>query len=208
MTTRRTRTPSDLKFLLNERAVLTGQIRSGVRDCQPLEAEVSKLEARACMLRDQVAAIRAQQARWQECLDAVEDMLREAHPEAAPDAAGVVAAWAGKYGGRGALKTFIHSAIQASPDGISTVALVDAVIGHFHLAVATSEARNRLRHVISKRLHQSKVSGLVRAVRAETRRRQTLWFWNSGPAGDELMRLSREACCDQVSNAVRGEVGG
>lgn len=160
------------------------------------------------MLRDQVSAIQAQQDKWQAGIAAIDDMLRESYPEAVPDSAGVVAAWAGKYGRRGELKAFIHSTVQASPHGVATGALVDAVISHFNLAVTTSEARSRVRHVISKRLHQSKELGLVRADRADKGGQQTVWFWNTGRAGDELMRLSREACCDQVTNAVRGEVDG
>lgn len=80
MTTRRTRTPSDLKFLLNERAALAGLVRSSARDCRPLDAEAAKLEQKAALLRGQVAAIRAQQAKWQAEIAAIDDVLQAHTP--------------------------------------------------------------------------------------------------------------------------------
>lgn len=208
MTSRRTRTPSDLKFLLNERAALVGQIRSGARDCRPLEAEASKLEARARMLRDQVAAIQAERALWQAKLDAIDAVLRQTHREVAPEYSGVVSAWAGKYGRRGELKSFVLSTVRAAPNGVPTGVLVDAVISHFHLALSTSEARTRLRHVISKRLHQSEAQGLLYSVPGQKGGQQTVWRWNTGISAADLARAAMGEADDKSSNPLRGEVGG
>lgn len=208
MTTRRPYTPSDLKFLLSERAVLSGLIRSAARDCQPLEAEAARLEAKAQALRDGVAGVAAQQAKWQAAIAAIDQVLGASHPGVAPGLAGTVSAWAGKYGRRGELKAFIHSTIRATPTGVATGALVDAVIIRFQLALPNSEARSRLRHVISKQLHESKVQGLLHAVRANKGGLPTRWFWNTGVTGAELLQLATEAHRDETAHSLRGEVGG
>lgn len=91
---------------------------------------------------------------------------------------------------------------------MSTRALVDAVISRFHLALPTREARSRLHHVVSKRLHQSKEQGLVHCARDAKGGLQTVWFWNTGPSGDELALLGCGALREPAPDTLRSEVGG
>lgn len=208
MTTRRTRTPSDLKFMLNERAVLCGLLHSGSRDCRALRAELVKLQDRTRTLHEQIAAIDSQKEKWRAEIADIDDVLQASHPGCKADAAGAVSARAGKYGRHGELKAFIHSMLQASPEGVRVRALVEAAAACFHLPLPTTEARARMRRVISKQLHRSMVAGLAHSAPVKEGSQAVLWFWNSASPGDELLRISQEASCDQATDAVRGEVGG
>lgn len=208
MTTRRTRTPSDLKFMLNDRAVLCGLLQSGSRDCRALQSELVKLQDRTRTLQAQIAAIDSQKEKWRAEIADIDEVLQASHPGCKPDAAGAVTARAGKYGRHGELKAFIHSMLQASPAGVRVRSLVEAAAACFHLTLPTTDARARMRRVISKQLHRPMDAGLAHSAPVKEGSRAVLSFWNSAAPGDELLRIARGAPCDQVTNAVRGEVGG
>ena len=82
----RTRTPSALKWLAEERAALAGEL---VR----LDRLLAELEARRCKVQQQ--------------LSFMDGAIRQFDEDLTPEAIRPVNAWKGKYGKRGALKALV-----------------------------------------------------------------------------------------------------
>lgn len=108
----RARTPPVFKWLLNERAALAGE-------AQRLKADLERIQRELPAILGKLAALDA-------TMSAIDPLV-------APDAAGTVKAWAGKYGERGAVKACVLSHLQAAGHSgvdVSTLALqVAAALG-------------------------------------------------------------------------------
>lgn len=216
----RRRTPSELKWLLNERAALTGEQAFLHRHISQLEAKLHKLDSvRAPVARD-LQASQERLTATQQLLSALDATVEMAHPEANPQAAGVVNAWAGRYGRRGALRTFILEQVKtAGPDGISTGELIDRVICQFHLGANLPEERLSVKYSVKNGLRALQSKGLITCTARMQDNGHEMNFWRvcSAPTLSDLRALAalqatgRESSRDRtgsVSDCARGEVGG
>lgn len=176
-TTRGTRTPPVFKWLLNERASLA-------EEALRLQAELERIQLELPAVLGKLAA-----------LDAT---MVAINPVVAPDAAGTVNAWAGKYGERGAVKVCVLSQLRSagiSGIDVSTLALhVAAALG---VDLPTKKDFSLFRrdtvHAVLKR---AKADGLTEVlVAARGGHTPQVWRWRGPHAAPSLAELQdlREA---------------
>lgn len=103
----RTRTPPDVKWLLTERAALAGEHARAVAKQLALQTKRERIEKQLSKVQGQIASTATAAKRAQASLDALDATMGLVNTRLEPTAAGVVSAWAGKYGKRGALGAFI-----------------------------------------------------------------------------------------------------
>jgi hypothetical protein len=157
LSTPRTRTPSDLKWLLNERAALLGDADQFSQGANRARGRLAKAEAALDRIRQQVADLEAQRADKLRAVSALDVVLTGAYPQVRPDAAGVVTTWAGKYGKRGTRKKFVLEFVKAAaPAAVSTAEVLAAVTAEFELLLPTRSDRNKLRAHLRQLLQQEK----------------------------------------------------
>jgi hypothetical protein len=123
------RTPPHLKWLLNERAMLCGEIARRERSIHALQAETATLQVRVSAL-DQTMALFS--------------------PALNPAAAGTVHAHAGKYGSFGGLTAFVREQLQsAGKSGVDTLTLMERAALRFGIELHPPGARKRFKDTIS-----------------------------------------------------------
>lgn len=173
-TTRGTRTPPVFKWLLNERAALAGEAKRLQAELERIQLELPSVLAKLGALDATMAAI---------------------DPAVAPDAAGTVNAWAGKYGERGAVKACVLSHLRSagiSGIDVSTLALqVAAALGvDLPTKKDFSVFRRDTVHAVLKR---AKADGLTEVlVAARGGHTPQVWRWrgpNATPSLAELQEL-------------------
>lgn len=165
------RTPPVFKWLLNERAALAGE-------AQRLKADLERIQRELPAVLGKLAALDATMA----AID----------PLVAPDAAGTVKAWAGKYGERGAVKACVLSHLQAAGKAgidVSTLALqVAAALG---VGLPTKKDFSLFRrdtvHAVLKR---AKADGLTEVlIAARGGHTPQVWRWRGPNATPSLAEL-------------------
>ena len=190
------RTPPFLKWLLNERAAITGDI-----------ARLVDLETALALKRDAVskklltAELKLAEAidkrmKVQVSLDALTRTIEMEYAQANPAAAGVVKARAGKYGAEGSLRTYVTSMIQnAPPGGISTTQLVSSCAQHFKIALWTTAERKGLRFSVKSCIFALRKRGHVASVGNAGLKGAKNWHWTADrvPSFDEMLRVEQEA---------------
>jgi len=120
-TTVYSRIPPPLKWLLNERAMLCGELDRRQRSVQALQAEMITLQVRVSAL-DQTMALFS--------------------PTLNPAAAGAVRAHANKYGSFGGLTASVREQLQSSgKNGVDTVTLMDRAALRFSIDLQPPGAR-------------------------------------------------------------------
>ncbi len=198
----RTTTPPDLKWLLNERAALAGRqagLDSSIAYCRDA---LLKLNAR---MREMEATLAARQVARDEITERVlsfDTVIGLAYRTVRPDAGGVVNAWAGRYGARGALRQFlVDSAKAAHPRAVTTEAIVSAVIQQFSIAIGTPQELRKLRDCVRTRLSemQRKDGFLTSHKIGKTTR---AWRWSSGPTMLDLVAKAAVICGDAADEGA------
>lgn len=175
------RTPSDIKWLLNERAALSGEALQLAERRQRLEARLATVEYRIFAIDRTVELINA----W-----------------VSGNAAGTVRAWKGRYGSRGALREAVSALlIAAAPAPVSTWELSSAIQICFSLEFATRSERtkwkdNSLRACLRSLLADGKVERIHSASYSGSHE-SGQWRWRNGlPSLAELASLSEHACTE------------
>lgn len=145
----RSYTPPHLKWLLNERAALMGE-------ADTLQARIDRLQSQAAMLEQRRHESLAK-------AEALTRAIQRAESRVRPDALGAIRAWAGKYGKRGDLKTYLVETIgQAGATGITTDELIRHTVDHFDLVFDSKEAFKRwARSTLRTRLLRLSSAGVV-----------------------------------------------
>lgn len=158
----RIRAASDLKYLLNESAALRGKVAALDRSGKSLRQRLAKLDAAAAKVRVLLAALDEERCAHLERLRAHDLVLAHVHPGAAD--AGVVNAWVGKYGPRGARKAFLLALIRAAgPRGVTNTEATEAVATEFSVALATWHEKTNLQGSVRRQLAREEAAGrLVR----------------------------------------------
>jgi hypothetical protein len=121
----RTRTPPDLKWVLNERAAVAGELQS-------IEAELARLTAR----KEQLGAL----------LHHLDHVYSQLAPQA-PAVPVLVVSARKRYGGRGNCIGWVRETLQtAYPQAVDTSTLTEAARVAFGLTFANVEQRERFRN--------------------------------------------------------------
>ena len=171
MPTPRTRTPPVFKWLLNERAVLAGK-------AQRLEAELERIQL-------ELPSVLAK-------LGALDATMAAIDPLVAPNAAGTVNAWAGKYGERGSVKACVLSHLRsAGISGIDVSTLALQVAAALGVELPTKKDFSLFRrdtvHAVLKR---AKADGLTEVlVAARGGHTPQVWRWRGANAAPSLAEL-------------------
>ncbi len=172
--TARTRVSPHLKWLLNERAALRG--------------EVDALFAREARTRAELAAIAEERRIRESRLAAIERVLAGAlGSQAGPT---VVNAWTGRYGERGALQTFLLQTLtEHAPHALDTLMLFGLVVNRFELRLETAAERKRYcDNTLRPALRKLQSVGLVEAL--PTRRTgRSVGQWRRTPEARSLAAL-------------------
>ena len=130
-----TRTPPALKWLLNERAAVAGQLKDASTRCRALAIKVTKLQAQLEMCDSKYQEVLASEAAHHATLDALDAAIGLAYEDVRPDAAGTVNSWSGKYGKRGALTEFVGTTLKQAPQsGVDVSTLVNLAAKHFYIS--------------------------------------------------------------------------
>lgn len=120
----RTRTPPELKWVLNERAAIAGELQS-------LDAELTRLAAR----REQLSAL----------LHHLDSVYSQLAPQV-PVVPVLVVNARQRYGGHGNCIAWVRETLQAAyPQTVATSALSEAAMCAFGLNFADAEQRDRFR---------------------------------------------------------------
>ena len=120
----RTRTPSDLKWVLNERAAVAGELQS-------IEAELTQLAAR----KEQLTAL----------LHHLDHVYSQLAPQA-PAVPVLVVNARKRYGGRGNCIAWVRETLQgAYPQALTTSALTEAAQAAFGVEFVDERQRGRFR---------------------------------------------------------------
>lgn len=165
------RTPPVFKWLLNERAALAGE-------AQRLKADLERIQRELPAVLGKLAALDATMA----AID----------PLVAPDAAGTVKAWAGKYGERGAVKACVLSHLQAAGKaGIDVSSLALQVAAALGVDLPTKKDFSLFRrdtvHAVLKR---AKADGLTEVlIAARGGHTPQVWRWRGPNATPSLAEL-------------------
>ena len=121
----RTRTPSELKWVLNERAAVAGEL-------QAIEEELTRLAAR----KEQVASL----------LHHLDSVYSQLVPQV-PMVPVLVVNARQRYGGHGNCIAWVRETLQAAyPQSVATSALAEAARNAFGLDFADAGQRDRFRH--------------------------------------------------------------
>jgi hypothetical protein len=178
---RRTRTPPDVKWLLNERAALAGEHARAAANQLALHAKRERLEKQLYKVVQQIGSAQTAAARAQASLDALDATMGLVNACLEPSAAGVVCAWAGKYGKRGALGAFVEEALrQAAPAPLTTTVLINLASQHFGIAFALPKDRLSLRKSVGSGLTSLLKRGLIEPLHDRHEGSHGIWRWQ-GP---------------------------
>jgi len=194
---RQTKTPPDLKWLLNERAALFGAREVSAAHMALLLTKLGKAEERFERLNASVEAAKQQMSTVDSRLAALDRTLGLMYSEVSPAALGMVNAWQGKYGKRGGLRDFLVRTLQKSyPNPVSMTLLTDSVAVEFGIPLSTRAQRMRQQLSIRGQLRHLKEQGKVKSLRSSNDGFPGMWLW----VADQLPSLSELA---QRSAALR-----
>jgi hypothetical protein len=171
--TRRSRTPSDVKWLANELAATGGELKR-------IERELARLRAR----RRRLMATRASLARVAEMVafPSLQDLVQpvQAHPA---------------YGHRGRLREFLRQALRsAHPRALDSFTLAEAAARQFESAFASPEERLHFcRRLVTHSLRKLVAAGEVQRLHLTVGNTVGVWRWNeSTPTLEDLRSRAQE----------------
>lgn len=148
--TERTRASPHMKWLLNERAALRG--------------EVDALVAREARTRVELEVIAEERRIRESRLAAIERVLAGAGgSQTGPR---VVRAWKGRYGERGALQAFLLQTLtEHAPHALDTLLLFELAVNRFELRLVTAAERKRYcDNTLRPALRKLRSEGVVEAL--------------------------------------------
>lgn len=191
---RRTRTPSSLKWLLNELYALRGAVTRHTGSLETLEVEERLLLQRLDSVRSRLGSARALRDADAIKLGALTKTIRTLHPDAQIDEHYVINAFDKPYGRRKGLLTqfVIKVCMEAGSEGISTSKVTDLAAAEFGLTFFNGKERKTFFNQIRRRLRgQRDNNGIVESFKAKGKfKEETLWRAVRTLSLEELERLS------------------
>lgn len=178
----RTRTPPDVKWLLNERAALAGEVSKAEATQAGLQAKQARLTQQLTKVQFLMERSQCAQSRAQASMAALDATLALAHSRVEPTAGGVVEAWAGKYGKRGGLGEFIAQSLrEAAPAPLTTSVLMDLAARQFGLTFPLAAERRSFNKSVNSALTWLRRRGLAEPLHRREPGSHGVWRWK-GPA--------------------------
>lgn len=201
-----TRTPSELKWLLNERAAVLGRIgkaRERVDSFGDSVRHYEHLLARAHGRRRAAELVVEEKLRTLQALDISISLVDS---RVRPDCAGSVVPWKDKYGARGGLSSFLRETLRlAAPQPVSGAELTRLATEHFKLSLLTPPERRSFRYSVKTALSKAiQRDGVVeRLPKPDVWQRSTLFRWKAPTSLDALRALNAavEASDDSPADA-------
>lgn len=205
----RTRTPPDLKWLLNQRAAKAGQHLAVRQAIAFWERRVSQAKEGLAQVEEMLSATQRTQERLLRDLQALDIALAEMYPAIDPSSVPPVRAWASRYGERGALTEFLCERLRAVyPGSLTAAALTDAAQAYFGLCITTPKERRALRDTVREALcRMRRERGVVEQL--NDRRPGAPaghWLWKAPPTLPDLMAMAREGMHDSQTDGFIGEM--
>lgn len=186
------RTPPDLKWLLNERAALVGQRQRAEQRAAHLATRLARLELLVPRLRRDLANAIGSRDSLDRRVQAFDQTVAIAYPQVSTDAAGVVRPQNGRYGRQGALKDFVRQCLEGfAPNPVGAAELKRLVIREFQLEIRTPDENRTLKESIKAALLSLRDrEGVVVAERHGPS--LTFWRWRA-PADLAALRAMAQA---------------
>jgi len=151
----RTRTPSAIKWLLVERAALAGAQQTAIAAIPRLKQQVEIARASLALAEHELSVAERALEISAHNLQALDSTLAQVNSCVDPRAGGIVKAWKGRYGERGALTEYLLELLSKSaPAPMALADIVDQVELHFGIHHAVPESRKKLRYSIRTCLRQ------------------------------------------------------
>lgn len=189
------RTPPELKWLLNERAAVLGQLGKAQERAESFDRAARRWEemrAKAVRRREEAQQGAAEKLRTLQALDVsialVDSRVRS-------DAAGRVVPWKDKYGIRGALTNFLRAALRdAAPQPLSGAELAKRATAHFNLKLLTPPERKSFADTVKAvlRLAVQRDGVVERLPKTSAKQRNQLYRWK-GPTSLSALRAWADA---------------
>lgn len=188
----RTRTPPAIKWLLNERAALAGAQQSTQDAIPRLQHQVELALANLARAEHELAVAEKALELGSKKLQALDSTLAQVNSAVDPHAGGVIKAWQGKYGERGALTKLLLELLQsAAPSPMALHQIVDHVELHFGIHHAIPESRKKLRYSIRTCLRQLQAkTGEVEPFRPTQSHPSGYWVYKELAALGKLRELA------------------
>lgn len=206
----RTRTPPDVKWLLNERAALAGEVSKAEVTQAGLLAKQARLERQLAGVQALLARSLVAQSRTQASIDALDATLALAHSRVEPTAGGTVDAWAGKYGKRGGLGEFIAQSLrEVAPASLTTSVLMDLAARHFGLAFPLQADRRSFNKSVNSSLTWLRKRGQAEPLHSRELGSHGVWRWKAQmPTLEALQARAAAAVAHERTRDVAGEMAG
>jgi hypothetical protein len=172
----RTRTPPELKWLLNERAAVAGQLLALHKAAEWNGRRLLALEALLESRRNRASELKRLVIDAELSLSALDSTMAFSYPEVRPDAGGLVKPHI-RFGRRGTLTQFVLDTVtKAGSEGLPTRRLTDMAGDHFGIPVTNNQERKSLRFAVRNRLRELRdLHGLVVSLRGATHSSDTFW---------------------------------
>lgn len=174
------KTPSDLKWLLNERASVLGAVQSQEERRGQLEAKQQRLGHQLEIVQRDCQRTGVAIGRLQTNLQALDTAIAMAYSQANPKVAGAVQAWAGRYGERGALTAFVKSTLQkCAPAMLTMTVLMDMAAMQFGQTFTLPSERRSFRKSVRSALHALHLKGYVEPLHNGQSAEHGQWRWKA-----------------------------
>lgn len=177
----RTRTPSDVKWLLVERAYLVGELQQLEETRRRLAERLTQLTRRRDRLEVLAQAAEKTYTAKAQALNALERVGTMLVPSTSLNGETKPVLKRNMFGRLGALRDFLESELRAcSPAHLSTSQLVDKTLVVFNIEAYAPEIRRAVRRTVASTLLRMSKQGLVTAVPSTASGDATEWRLNRG----------------------------
>lgn len=191
----RSRTPPDLKFLLNEQARLRGDLSAASKRKAVLLERAARYSTKLANAQAELTKLQAHEAVSAANLEALQQTVQLLHAAVDPEAGGTVHAWAGKYGERGAMKAFVREYLRSvAPLAVGTSDVTRAVAKHFGLELVTPHDRWRQNQTMRTTLREVHArEGCIERIETwQGRLCQPKWRWKAATTMADIQRAVAE----------------
>lgn len=190
----RTRTPPDVKWMLNERAALAGEVAKAEVTQADLRAKQARLTQQLTKVQFLMERSQCAQSRAQASIDALDATMALAHSRVEPTAGGVVDAWSGKYGKRGGLGELIAQSLrETAPEPLTTTVLMNLAARHFGITFPLAKDRRSFNKSVSSSLFWLLKRGLVEPLHDRQEGSHGVWRWKAQTPTLDALRLRGQA---------------
>jgi hypothetical protein len=192
--TPRTRTPPDIKWLLNERAALAGAVEKAAARQAALMAKQVRLQHQLEKVLFELARSRTAQGRAQASVEALDATMGLVCARLEPTSAGMVDAWAGRYGKRGALGKFVEQALRAAaPEPLTTTVLMNFAAREFGISFPLAKDRRSFNKSVGSSLRGLHQRGLIEPLHDRGLGSHGVWRWKEQTPSLDALRARADA---------------